>query len=591
MKIFPVNKYLFLLIIVFISNNYFSQRNSDKGDKYFNQNVFNEAIKYYQLDIKARDRKTSEYAMQKLADCYRITGEFEKAEELYKKILKKKKKKDPLCYLNYGLSLKNSAKYAEATEQFKEYVALMPEDPMGKIYLASCDSAQKWLDETIGKEVKNLEKINTELSEFSPVIYKDGKLFFSSSRIGSKEAFISLDGGTEMHRMDVFSINMSNVESKNFNKKNITNFKEINSPAHEGSACFSENGKEVYFTKTLKGKRDKKTNSVLSSLQIYYSRMDSTGKWSAPKSAFAFNSNDYSVGHPSLSPKGDTIYFMSDKPGGYGKTDIYYSVKQTNGEWGNPVNAGKEINTFGYELFPYISANAELYFSSNAHPGMGQLDIFKSIFTDGRWTGVQNLKPPFNSIGNDFGIVLDGKNKRGFFSSDRFNGKGMEDIYSFSDDVPLHLTFCNDTVVFNDLSVFDDIRYKLLSDTGNTEQDIFQSNDKFMVKLLPDKNYVIVAKKLGFPYNKIHLKLTHDTLKHVIQYDIKADSKQLTIKCKSPAIQMPNENSNSDATNKTALFETKTNETINSETSEGYTSFLKNLDSEKSYRLLIRFFN
>ena len=147
-----------------------AQRNNAKGDKYFNQNQFDQALKYYLFDSKARKRIVSEYAQLKVADCYRIMGEFDKAEEAYKKI-QKRKKKDPTSYLNYGLSLKSSSKYAEAKVQFQEYITLNPSDLRGPLFLASCDSAQEWLDETIGREVKNIEKkqqLNTEELFWTP---------------------------------------------------------------------------------------------------------------------------------------------------------------------------------------------------------------------------------------------------------------------------------------------------------------------------------------------------------------------------------------------------------------------------------------
>ena len=167
------------MIVAFVMQSLIgvAQRGNSKGDKYFNQNQFDQALKYYMQDSKARKRKVSEYAQLKVADCYRIMGEFDKAEIAYKKI-QKRKKKDPMSYLNYGLSLKSSSKYAEAKVQFQEYITLNPTDLRGPIFLASCDSAQEWLDATIGREVKNIEKINTQNSEFSPFIYSN-ELYFA----------------------------------------------------------------------------------------------------------------------------------------------------------------------------------------------------------------------------------------------------------------------------------------------------------------------------------------------------------------------------------------------------------------------------
>lgn len=515
---------IILVSFLTISSYSFSQKIVTKGDRYFYQNQYQEAIKYYTDDLTSKNKKTAEYSLQKLADCYRITGEFEKAEETYKKILKKKKL-EPNNLLNYGLALKSSAKYEEAKLQIEEYIKLKPDDQMGPIYLRSCDSAQKWLDETIGKEVKNLEKINTEFSEFSPIVLNN-KLYFSSSRTGSKQAFISFDGGGDIHRMDLYNIDLEKVNSKDIDKNEILNFKEINSPMHEGSACFSKDGNELYFTKTVKGSRDEKTNAVLSTLQIFYSKIDSTGKWTKPASLFIFNSLKYSIAHPCLSPDEKTLYFMSDMPGGKGKTDIYACSKLPKGKWGTPRNLGDEVNTFGHELFPYISENGDLYFSSNAHPGMGQLDVFKASYINEKWTNVTNLKPPINSIGNDFGIYLIGKDYKGFVSSDRFNGKGAEDIYSFSDEIPVEYQICNDILKFKDNSIFDDLKYKISNEDDKSEYEPIVVNGYYYFDISKINNFKITSRKNGLSYNKVIIN------KNTIgdNYQLKINSSQKPIK-------------------------------------------------------------
>jgi hypothetical protein len=512
--------------LMFFAMPLFAQKYSDKGDKYFDKNLFNDAIQLYKLETKSGNAKSMEYAMQKLADCYRITGQFELAEETYKKILKRKKK-DPKNYLNYAQSLKSSAKYAEAAVQFKEYIKLNPTDPMGKINLQSCDSAQKWLEETIGNEVRNIEKINSPLSDFAPVFLAPDKLFFSSSRAGSKEALISLNGGAEIHRLDFYDVDINSLEGND--KISLKNISFLNTPLHEGPACFSPDGKEIYFTRTVDGKKNKTTNKVLNTLQIFHCFKDSAEKWSKPESAFTFNSTEYSVGHPSISKDGKYIYFMSDMPGGYGGTDIYFCAKQKDGMWGKPINIGNNVNTFGHELFPYISENGILYFSSDTHPGMGQLDIFSCTFKEGEWTGIRNLKPPINSIANDFGIALDHQYVRGFFSSDRFNGKGVEDIYSFSEIIPLKLTINGGLIQFPDKNIFDGIKYKLIDEKTKTETSLEPKDGMYSLQLTEAQNYTLVAKKNGFSYNKIIMNLLRDTLGNYLEVKVKPGLRPIMI--------------------------------------------------------------
>lgn len=518
---------LFVLLMSIVQHNP-AQNNTEKGDRYFDQNMFDMAIKYYQLDIKIRNKKQAEKAMQKLADCYRIIGEFEKAEEVYKKILKKNKK-DPKNYLNYGLSLKNSAKFAEAKVQLEEYVKLKPDDPYGKLFIASCDSAQNWLDQTLGLEVKNLNHLNSELSDFSPVMTPDGKLLYSSSRPGSTHAFISLDGGNQQNRLDLYEIDLSHLEKEITKNKELNGIKTINTPEHEGTATLSSDGNEMYFTKTVKGKKDTYTNNVLMTLQVFYSKKDSAGNWSKPISAFSFNSINYSVAHPNLSYDGKMIVFMSDKPGGKGNTDIYYSLKNDKGQWGPPVNAGAAINTFGYELFPYLAKNGDLYFSSNAHPGMGQLDIFCARKNNIGWDEPLNLKPPLNSIGNDFGIFLDGNSFRGLFSSDRFNGKGAEDIYTFSLDESQEIEVHQDTLKVRNLSLFDDVKFNFENLSDSSQIESIQSNGYFLLPVVPNKVFAIQSKRFGMPYNSIELHFEIDSLKHDRVYYFSTTKKPLLV--------------------------------------------------------------
>lgn len=497
-----IKLHIILIIGLFIvsSNNVSAQRYSNKGDRYFDLNLFQEAIKYYELEAKnGNDRDYKNYAKKQLAECYRILGEFEEAEKAYKKVLRNRKnQEDAENYLNYGQSLKSSAKFAEAKEQFEVFIKLKPDDPRGPMYLESCDSAQKWLDANLGKTVKNIDTINTSAPEFSPV-YVNGKIVFTSSREDSKKALISFNGGMNIDYLDLYEFNPSDL--LNPDSIQIINLKGLNTPKHEGPATFSKDGKEVYYTQTVKGLRDKRTNELLNTLQVMYRKYDDSTKiWSEPVSAFPFNSSDYSVGHPSLSPDGNTIYFMSDMPHGEGGTDIYYSVKDSTGKFTHPINAGKKVNTFGYELYPYIADDGTLYFSSNGHPGMGQLDIFYSTYKNGEWGQPLNMQPPVNSIGDDFGITLDGRAKRGFFSSDRFNGHGAEDIYSFAEESPVEFEITTNSIRFKNTQIFDGLKYSLKDEEGNAF-DLKQKDGYYIIKSDTNIVYSLTAKKSIFPVN------------------------------------------------------------------------------------------
>lgn len=514
-----------LLLFVSLTFSVSAQRNANKGDRYFDQNLFEEAIPFYEKEVEVGDRDSKDYARKQIAECYRILGEFELAEKTYRKILKKKaNQEDPQNYLNYGKSLKSSAKFAEAKEQFQKFIELDPDDPRGPLYLRSCDSAQKWLDETIGQDVINISSLNTETTDFAPLLAKDGKLVFSSSRNGSKEAFISFNAGFKINHLDLYAVDVNLLSGDSIGE--LERFKEINSPKHEGPATFSADGTEIYFTRTVKGERNTRTNNVINTLQVFYSSIDSTGKWTEPVSAFTFNSVLYSIGQPALSFTEDTIYYMSDKRGGFGGTDIYYSVKDANGTWGEPENMGPEVNTFGHELFPYVSETGVFYFSSDAHPGMGKLDIFSAALKGGKWSNVQNLKPPVNSIGNDFGIVMDGKRPRGFFSSDRFDGAGAEDLYSFSLDAPVGIVIMNNKVYARDAKMYDGLKYQFVNEAGE-KMTLSKENGLLELPLKVGKKYSLVVRKSFFTVGTLSLELTEVGGKQTL--NVKSDVKQMEV--------------------------------------------------------------
>ena len=196
---------------------------------------------------------------------------------------------------------------------------------------------------------------------------------------------------------------------------------------------------------------------------------------------------------------------MSDMPGGLGGTDIYYSDLAKNGDWGKPVNIGTPVNTKGNELFPFISDENVLYFSSNMHPGMGKLDIFSSSLTDGVWGEPENLRTPINSIGDDFAFVKQNGFKRGFLSSDRFNGKGADDVYSFIESGPIQLKFQGTNVAVLDQTLYDGIIYKLVNDSTKEERLLTSLNGLYEVVLDTNVSYTLTARKDGFKHARIGL--------------------------------------------------------------------------------------
>lgn len=506
------------------SNSVFAQKNIEKGDELFDKNQFEEAIPFYTIEADDKKSKNQQLALLKLGKTYDILGRFLDSEKAYYKLYKLNPK-DPENIKNYALALKGGAKYDEAAKQFKVYIKLKPEDPMGKNYLESCYLAQLWLDENIQTQVRNLDSLNSSEPDFAPVISNE-KLYYSSSRPGSIPVPKNPDGTQEDTKLDLFDVDLT----KAFNAENKPqSIGELNSPLHEGPATFSADGNEMYFTRPVLGKRKKKALFILNPLQVFITKKGSDGRWSTPISAFPFNSNEYSVGHPTLSHDGKKIFFMSDMPGGIGGTDIYYAERKSDGTWGAAINLGSEVNTYGYELFPSLKNDTTLYFSSNIHPGLGKLDIFSASFEGGKWKEILNLKPPINSISDDFGIAFDGHYPRGFFSSARFNGHGKDDIYSFIEVVPMEFAVNGKKITFADQSLYDGSKFKLTETDTKEEVALTLKDGLFSFELKQDKDYTLNVRKEGFSYNKLNFKLVFNAEKNRFEIDVKSNAKNVIL--------------------------------------------------------------
>jgi len=204
-------------------------------------------------------------------------------------------------------------------------------------------------------------------------------------------------------------------------------YKGLNTKFHEGPLVFYEQDTKMIFTRNnYISKKIGKSQDGIIKLKLYQGEQQG-GAWTN-LNELPFNSDEYSVGHPAITKEGTTLYFASDMPGGLGGTDIYRTTKK-DGKWGTPVNLGKTVNGEGNEMFPFVSADGRLYYASNGKGGLGGLDIFQTMYSDGEIAAIKNLGYPINTNKDDFGIILDDRRKSGYFSSNREGGTGDDDIY------------------------------------------------------------------------------------------------------------------------------------------------------------------
>ncbi len=273
-----------------------------------------------------------------------------------------------------------------------------------------------------GQEFYTIERIpvsSDSYNDFSPAFYRNGIVFTSNRTTSFLIARLTEEGD------NFFNIFYTERTNENRWRSPSLLSKELSSNFHDGPVSFSPDGNTIYFTRNIPGRRRDEAR-----LGIFISRYVD-GSWSEI-SPFPYNSNDYNVGHPSVSHDGKILYFVSDMDGGYGGLDIYSCTIE--GEtWGPPVNLGKNVNSAGNEKFPFIHPEGRLYFSSDNNE-KGRLDIYYSDYRDNEWMPPVLLPEPFNSEYDDFGYIAAERLDEGYFSSNR---EGKDNLYLFRSTFPL----------------------------------------------------------------------------------------------------------------------------------------------------------
>jgi len=409
-----------------------------KAEEYMNKYEFVKAIETYQEHFKAHSATPQE--LRNITYCYMQVNDTKSAVKWLEKLISggSATSEDVLIYADL---LRSEGKYLEAMAEYEKYKTMMPsESSFADSRIEALQQSILWSENPDFFVVKNEEKFNSDKSDFGLISF-GGNYFITSDRVPEKMPTVENNtyGWTGNPYLKLYELEMDKSEVKD-----VSFIKELNDQFHNGPGVYSEKDKTFYFTRTKTVKQVQKTTNpdptswfkdyegeiYTNRLEIYSAKYVD-GKW---ESITAFENNNpamYSAGHPALSPDGSVLYFVSDMAGGIGETDIYYCERNSAGKWGNPRNAGSEINTAGKELFPFVDKNGTLYFSSDGHQGMGGLDMFKSKGSKDSWTKPENLKSPLNSAKDDFSIYVIESDSIGYFSSNRYEGLGSDDIYSF----------------------------------------------------------------------------------------------------------------------------------------------------------------
>ena len=411
-------------ILAFSTTLLFSQ--TKVADKFFKDYAYIKASELYKDAVKKGD--SSEHVLTRLGDCYYNNSNTEEAALWYGKAVNKYKKINPEYIFKYIQTLRSLEKFEEANIWLKKYKALQDDERRSDDFASINIELFNQLSSTEGKyiEFANAE-FNSKYADFGSYI-KNGKIYFASSRDTSNDIYKwNNEPYLDLYQGDVSSSG-NNTEISNIEKLRFEGVERKD--IHDAVVAITKDGKTMYFTRDNVDKRNRVRydNDGTTHLKLYKATLiDSV--WSNIKE-LPFNDKVYSTGHPALSPDEKTLYFVSDREGGYGLTDIY-SVEIRGGGYSSPKNLGPKINTEGTEVFPFIAKDSTLYFSSNGHINLGLLDVFKSNIIKDSIAEPENLGAPYNSGFDDFAFFIDSDDESGYVSSNRDGGNGSDDIYSF----------------------------------------------------------------------------------------------------------------------------------------------------------------
>ena len=439
---------------------------------------------YNKLRKKEERPQRGEVAF-KMGRCYRLLNMSARASAAFQNALRYEYP-DSTTHFMLAQALHADGKYAAALRSYDKYLEFCPDDSLAINCAEGCRTAQEIRARGSRYVVKQAKLFNSRRADFCPMYLGADcdQIYYTSTTekaTGDKKSEI-----TGMKNADVF---FSKKNEKGEWERPEPVEGELNTEFDEGIVAFSPDAQTMYLTKA------RRELNAPTSVEIYTSTR-SDAKWSAPVK-FEITADTLSTfGHPAVSPDGEYLYFVSDMPGGYGGKDIWrISLKERQGSL---VNLGPDINTEGNDDFPYVRADGTLYFSSDGHPGMGGLDIFRATAVgdpaDLRWK-VENMGFPINSAGDDFGITF-GKGEDGFFSSNRGDARGYDHIYSFEYD-PVRITI-EGLVMDKDEEPVKNAIIRIVGNDGSNQKEVARNDGSFSFALQRGVKYVMLAGAKGY---------------------------------------------------------------------------------------------
>jgi outer membrane protein OmpA-like peptidoglycan-associated protein len=433
-----------ILIMLFLVFSLYSQEQKSvlqlAGEAYARQEYAVAGALYNRIARSKGDKMPVDQWM-KMARSYQEIGYFKEAAGCYQQITARPDR-PASAYYAYGEVLRQLEQYDAAKQQYALFSTTNADSlTLKNIALQSCDSAIVWARQPANVQIKPLKELNTSGSDLVSGVVQKGLLLMSN---GYRS--LSLNGGSEANPRTDKRTQEPYYKAyvyQQYSQGNANMYLQELEPAllgdydyHIGPVCLNRTEDTLYATINIQGKgipvTAKGPANGVRQLQIYQS-VKKDGKWQPLVLLPGINVAGYSSSHAVLSTGGDVLYFVSDRPGGHGATDLWYCEKQADGSWSAPVNCGDKINTVAAETFPTVNEEGILYFSSKGYAGLGGYDIYRVKGERASWEIPENMKVPFNSGADDIGLILKRNGYEGYLASNKQGGMGRDDIYYFAD--------------------------------------------------------------------------------------------------------------------------------------------------------------
>lgn len=444
----------------------------------------------------------------KMAECYRRIGYSAKAAGGYQNAVRYKAG-GAEATLRLAQMQHWMGKYNDAIKNYTLYLDSVPSSMEAQVGLEGCRQASVWKKKGSLYSIKKQPILASRRADYSPTLYGSewDQLYFSTTRQQAKGE--ELSGITGVKMADIF---FSQKDDKGKWSKPEPIEGEVNTAYEDGACSFSPDGKTMYFTRCTHDPNYPRYAVIMSS-----NRSDAS--WGKPEEVKISNDTLSTFAYPAVSPDGKWLYFSSDMPGGQGGMDLWKISLDEYG-YGAPENLGPQINTFADEVFPSFRANGELYFSSDGHPGMGGLDLFRAEQdSSGIWT-MENLGSPMNSAGDDFGMTFEGLHNRGFFSTNRGNGRGWDQIMSF--ECPEIVQSIKGWVYEKDGYELPEALVYMVGNDGTNLKLSVRSDGSFVQEVKPNVDYVLLGTCNGYLNHKQEISIDTSSVsrEYVLQFPL-----------------------------------------------------------------------